>query len=64
MSEYVPPASPCMWAIADRFLDSSGFAMFAITVGPCKTAFDAWKLSRLPGDFGSYQYESLTETNE
>jgi hypothetical protein len=31
----------------------------AMIVGPCKTAYDAWKMSRLPGDFGSYEYEPV-----
>lgn len=52
--DFTPPAKPCMWEI-DWFDDLIGPT--CMVVGPCKTAYDAWRISGLKGAFGDYEYE-------
>lgn len=64
MTDFVPPVEVCEWDVA-RWVDAGGYEeLLAVRVGPCKTAFDAWRLSRLPGSFGQYEYRPLTRSNE
>lgn len=47
-----------MWEVTwcETFLGIT--APWCQVVGPCKTAYDAWRMSKLKGGFGDYVYEA------
>lgn len=58
--QYAPPTKPCMWDVIGVDESNPNELRF-IRVGPCKTAYEAWRMSRLEGTFGDYFYKPIIE---